>query len=82
MGTLAWLRWLGVGAVAVAIFLSPSRGLEAGQANPKLAEIIKKAAQEGEITYQGPTRRRVCLRVKCSGTWSDWSKSTSASSCG
>lgn len=54
MGTLAWLRWLGVGAVAVAIFLSPSRGLEAGQANPKLAEIIKKAAQEGEITYQGP----------------------------
>lgn len=54
MGNLALLRWLGVGAVTVAVLWSPTRGLEAGQANPKLADMIKKAAQEGEVVYQGP----------------------------
>jgi iron(III) transport system substrate-binding protein len=56
MGSSNWLRGLAVilvlaGVTMVLVYPGSS---EAAQANPKLAEMVKKAAQEGEIVYQGP----------------------------
>lgn len=52
-------RWLRIWCYAIALVTMPGffpvkRAMAAEAANPKLAEIIKKAAREGELVYQGP----------------------------